>query len=126
MQDSVFFAVYKPPENRLLVFADDTQPRWMTCNTMLDYNTIAGGDKFGNFFVNRLAQSVTDMVDADPTGASILHEKGFLMGAPHKTEMLTHYNVSPSSGLRTSRSDSLLGRRYPHVDTKGLTSGWWS
>lgn len=94
MQDSVFFAVYKPPENRLLVFADDTQPRWMTCHTMLDYNTIAGGDKFGNFFVNRLAQSVTDMVDADPTGASILHEKGFLMGAPHKTEMLTHYNVS--------------------------------
>ena len=99
-QDSVFYAVYKPPENRLLIFADDTQPRWTTCVTMLDYDTVAVGDKFGNFFVNRLDSQVTDMVDADPTGASILHEKGFLMGAPHKTEMLTHFYVRESANSK--------------------------
>ena len=25
----------------------------------------------------------------------VLHEKPYLMGAPHKTTMLAHYNVSP-------------------------------
>ncbi|KAF8647171.1 hypothetical protein AX16_007001 [Volvariella volvacea WC 439] len=93
MQDSVFFAVYKAPENRLLVFADDTQPRWVTAATMVDYTTVAAGDRFGNVFVNRLDMKVSDQVDDDPTGAGILHEKGQLMGAPHKTKMLAHFHI---------------------------------
>ena len=93
MQESVAFAVYKAPENRLLVFADDGQPRWTTCATMVDYTTVAAGDRFGNLFVNRLDLKVSDQVDEDPTGAGILHEKGILMGAPHKTKMLTHFHV---------------------------------
>ncbi|KAI0339861.1 hypothetical protein BDW22DRAFT_549697 [Trametopsis cervina] len=93
MQESIFFAVYKPPENRLLVFADDSQPRWISSATMVDYNTVAAGDRFGNVFVNRLDAKISDQVDDDPTGAGILHEKGILAGAPHKTEMLAHYHV---------------------------------
>ncbi|KAJ6476021.1 CPSF A subunit region-domain-containing protein [Mycena vitilis] len=93
MQESVSFAVYKPPENRLLIFADDTQPRWTTAVAMVDYNTVAVGDRFGNVFVNRLDSKVSDQVDDDPTGAGILHEKGQLMGAPHKTKMLAHFHV---------------------------------
>lgn len=42
-QDSVTFAVYKAPENRLLAFADDTSPRWTTCTAMLDYDTVFVG-----------------------------------------------------------------------------------
>ena len=93
MQESIFFATYKPPENRLLVFADDTQPRWISSATMVDYNTVAAGDRFGNVFVNRLDSKVSDQVDDDPTGAGILHEKGLLAGAPQKTQMLAHYHV---------------------------------
>ena len=93
MQESVYYAVYKPPENRLLIFADDTQPRWITATTIVDYNTVAAGDRFGNIFVNRLSSKVSDSVDDDPTGAGILHEKSMLMGAPHKTEMLCHFHV---------------------------------
>ncbi|KAI0315698.1 CPSF A subunit region-domain-containing protein [Amylostereum chailletii] len=93
MQESVAFAVYKAPENRLLVFADDSQPRWTTCSTMVDYTTVAAADRFGNIFVNRLDLKVSDQVDDDPTGAGILHEKGLFMGAPHKTQMLTHFHV---------------------------------
>lgn len=93
MQESISYAVYKPPENRLLVFADDTQARWVTAATMVDYNTVAAGDRFGNVFVNRLDSKVSDSVDEDPTGAGILHEKGVLMGAPHKTQMLAHFHV---------------------------------
>lgn len=93
MQDSVSFAVYKPPENRLLIFADDSQPRWITAMAMVDYNTVAAGDRFGNVFVNRLDAKVSEQVDDDPTGAGILHEKGLLMGAPHKTKLLAHFHI---------------------------------
>lgn len=93
MQESVFYAVYKPPENKLLVFADDVQPRWVTATTMLDYNTVVGSDRFGNVFVNRLDAKISDQVDDDPTGAGILHEKGILFGAPHKTVMLAHFHI---------------------------------
>lgn len=93
MQESIHYAVYKAPENRLLIFADDTQPRWIVAATMVDYNTVAASDRFGNIFVNRLDAKVSDQVDDDPTGAGILHEKGILMGAPHKTKMLCHFHV---------------------------------
>ena len=93
MQESVHYAVYKAPENRLLVFADDSQPRWTTATAMLDYNTVVAADRFGNVFVNRLDPKVSDQVDDDPTGAGILHEKGVLMGAPHKTSLLAHFHV---------------------------------
>ncbi len=93
MQESIHFVVYKAPENRLLVFADDSQPRWTTAVAMVDYNTVAAADRFGNIFVNRLDSKVSDQVDDDPTGAGILHEKGVLMGAPHKTKMICHFHV---------------------------------
>ncbi|EGN99756.1 hypothetical protein SERLA73DRAFT_88390 [Serpula lacrymans var. lacrymans S7.3] len=93
MQESISFVAYKAPENRLLVFADDNQPRWITATTMVDYTTIAAGDRFGNIFVNRLDPKVSEQVDDDPTGAGILHEKGLLMGAPHKTKMLAHFHI---------------------------------
>lgn len=94
IQESIHYAVYKAPENRLIVFADDTAPRWTTASCMVDYQTVAAGDKFGNFFLNRLPKAVSDEVDDDPTGASIMHEKGYLMGAPHKTDLLAHYHVN--------------------------------
>lgn len=93
MQESVSFVAYKPPENRLLIFADDSQPRWISAATMVDYNTIAAGDRFGNVFVNRLDSKASEQVDEDPTGAGVLHEKPILMGAPHKTKMLAHFHI---------------------------------
>ena len=77
MQESVYFAVYKAPENRLLVFADDGQPRWITCSTTVDHTTVATCDRFGNIFVNRLDIKVSDQVDDDPTGAGILYERAY-------------------------------------------------
>ena len=93
MQESIIYAVYKSPENRLLLFADDSQSRWVTASVMVDYMTVAAGDKFGNIFVNRLDQKISDQIDEDPTGAGILHEKNILMGAPHKTKMISHFHV---------------------------------
>ena len=51
VQESFYFIKYRRSENQLIVFADDTNPRWLTCATMLDYSTMAGADKFGNVCV---------------------------------------------------------------------------
>ncbi|CAA7260734.1 unnamed protein product [Cyclocybe aegerita] len=93
MQESILFTTYKEPENRLLIFADDSQPRWITGMTMVDYNTVFASDRFGNIFVNRLDSNISDLIDTDPAGAGILHEKSTLNGAPYKTKMLAHFHV---------------------------------
>ncbi|RUS26747.1 CPSF A subunit region-domain-containing protein [Jimgerdemannia flammicorona] len=72
IQESVHYATYKHRDNRILVFADDTQPRWLTTSIMVDYDTVAGGDKFGNFFIDRLPSATSEEVDEDPTGNRIL------------------------------------------------------
>ena len=51
VQESVYMVRYKRAENQLIIFADDTQPRWITTSTVLDYSTVATADKFGNIAV---------------------------------------------------------------------------
>lgn len=51
VQESFHFVRYRHQENQLIIFADDTSARWLTCATMLDYNTMAGADKFGNISI---------------------------------------------------------------------------
>ena len=52
--DSVALVRYNSLTNMLETFASDTRPRWVTAACDLDYDTVAGGDKFGNLFVSRL------------------------------------------------------------------------
>ncbi|KAJ6482043.1 Cleavage/polyadenylation specificity factor, A subunit, partial [Mycena vitilis] len=92
MQQSLTFLAYNAPESRLVVIADDTQSRWTTCSTMVDYTTAVAGDRFGNIFVNRLDSSISDEVDQDST-LDIAREKSQLNGAPHKTQMVAHFHV---------------------------------
>lgn len=47
VQESVLFVRYKQYENQLVIFADDSSPRFCTAVCLLDYNTIAVADKFG-------------------------------------------------------------------------------
>jgi len=53
VQESVYMVRYKRQENQLIIFADDTHPRWITTATVLDFDTIATADKFGNIAVVR-------------------------------------------------------------------------
>ncbi|PWN37092.1 putative splicing factor 3B subunit 3 [Meira miltonrushii] len=93
VQESTFFVTYKPIENRLLIFADDTLPRWTTALAMLDYDTVCAGDKFGNIFVNRIDGEVSKSVDEDTTGLTVMHEKPYLQGAPHKLTLEAHFHL---------------------------------
>jgi CPSF A subunit-like protein len=88
----------KPPENRLLTFADDSQPRWVTAMTMLDYyNTIAAGDRFGNAFVNRLDPKVSEQVDDDPTGVSAISRSSLLIDVKLCSDNTLHITVIVAS-----------------------------
>ena len=53
IQESVHFLKYRPLENQLVIFADDTAPRWVTATCVLDYNTVAIADKFGSVAICR-------------------------------------------------------------------------
>lgn len=93
VQESVFFVKYKRNENQLIIFADDTHPRWITATTLLDYDTIATADKFGNIAILRLPHSVTDEVDEDPTGNKALWDRGLLSGASQKADNICTFHV---------------------------------
>lgn len=51
VQESLFVLRYRRHENQLIIFADDTNQRWVTNSCLLDYDTAALADKFGNVAV---------------------------------------------------------------------------
>lgn len=92
LSESFHFVKYKRYENQLFIFADDTSPRWVTAGCMLDYDTVAGGDKFGNIFICRLPKEVAEDVEDDPTAAHLQHVTS-TKGAPHKLSEITQFHV---------------------------------
>ena len=103
MQESIIFVSYKSLENRLVIFADDVMPKFVTRCAMLDYDTVAAADKFGNVYVLRIDADTSRSVDEDPTGMTIIHEKPVLMGAAHKATLIAHYLSATSSHRSAER-----------------------
>ena len=93
VQESIYFVRYKRSDNQLIVFADDSIPRWITATCVLDYDTIAGADKFGNMTLIRLPQGINDEVDDDPTGVKSLWDRGWLGGASQKADILCNFHI---------------------------------
>lgn len=93
IQESFHFLRYKRAENQLIIFTDDTNPRWLTASTMLDYSTMVGADKFGNVVVVRLPEDITDEVDEDPTGNKALWDRGVLNGASQKADVIANFHI---------------------------------
>ncbi|KDR20301.1 splicing factor 3B subunit 3 [Zootermopsis nevadensis] len=93
VQESLYMVRYKRQENQLIIFADDTHPRWITIATVLDFDTVATADKFGNIAVIRLTGNVTDDVDEDPTGNKALWDRGLLNGAAQKAGIVANFHV---------------------------------
>ena len=93
VQESVFFVRYKRADNQLIIFADDTIPRFVSTACILDYDTVAIADKFGSINVVRLPQDINDEVDEDPTGVKSLWDRGWLGGATQKVDTLSSFHV---------------------------------
>ncbi|KAK8194350.1 pre-mRNA-splicing factor rse1 [Zalaria obscura] len=104
LQESVCYVVYKHAENKLIPFADDTVARWTTAMTMLDYDSVAGGDKFGNVWIVRCPKAASDESDEPGAGNFLSHEKSYLGGTPHRLDLLVHNFVQdiPTSVQKTT------------------------
>jgi splicing factor 3B subunit 3 len=84
VEDGPHFVSYNHIDNVLQLIADETVPRWLTTSCMPDYDTVAGADKFGNFFVSRLPASIGKELAEDQTGNLVAMGRPFLNGAPHR------------------------------------------
>lgn len=101
--ESVTYVVYKPKANRLIPFADDVIQRWTTATAMVDYETAAGGDKFGNLWLLRCPEQASTEADEDGMNGFIVNERSYMGGAPYKLELRAHIYVNdvPTSIQRT-------------------------
>ena len=90
---SFHYCKYRRDENQLYIFADDSVPRWLTAAQHIDFDTMAGADKFGNIYFARLPQDISDEIEEDPTGGKIKWEQGKLNGAPNKVEEIVQFHV---------------------------------
>lgn len=93
IQESIFWVRYRKNENQLVVFADDSQSRWVTTQCPLDWNTVAVGDKFGNIVIQRLFKDASDDVQDDPSGQKAIWSRGHLNGASQKTDKIASFHV---------------------------------
>ena len=91
VQESISMVVYKFQENKLIPFVDDTISRWTTCTTMVDYESVAGGDKFGNLWLLRCPPKASEEADEEGSGAHLQHERQYLQGAPHRLSLMAHF-----------------------------------
>ncbi len=90
---SVTYIVHKDQvhPNRLIPFVDDTIARHTSASEMLDYDTTIGGDKFGNIWLVRCPQKVSESSDESPDGSDLLVDKSFLGGAANRLDLVAHY-----------------------------------
>lgn len=91
--ESFHFVKYKHQENLLVTFADDVSPRWLVSSIVLDYDTVAGGDKFGNFYVCRLPDDVSEDIEDDYSANRWMWERGVMGGAPQKAQEIVQFHV---------------------------------
>jgi splicing factor 3B subunit 3 len=104
VQQGVTYVVYKPASNKLIPFVDDTIARWTTCTTMVDYESVAGGDKFGNMFIVRCPEKASEEADEEQTGLHLINAREYLHGTPHRVSLMCHFYTQdiPTSITKTS------------------------
>ena len=93
MAEGFIYIKYHRLENSLTMFADEVHPRFLSAGCMLDHDTMCGGDKFGNIYVTRLQDGVSDDVIDNPTGNQLLWERGANSGAPNKLSCQVVFHV---------------------------------
>lgn len=91
MMQSMQFIRYDSTANRLVLVAKDRNPRPITCQELLDINTVAVGDKFGNVTILRLPRGA-DAGAIDVTGTRALWDSARDDATP-KLETLCTYHV---------------------------------
>jgi len=71
---------------------------------MVDYDTVAGGDKFGNIWIVRCPKQASDEADEPGAGNFLANERGYLGGTPNRLQLQVHNYVQdiPTSIQKTT------------------------
>eukprot|EP00934_Nitzschia_sp_Nitz4_P008386 Nitzschia sp. Nitz4//scaffold176_size46146//27565//31743//NITZ4_007194-RA/size46146-processed-gene-0.26-mRNA-1//1//CDS//3329539021//8376//frame0 len=88
---SLHIVRYEPTANRLVVVANDPSPRPIVCQELLDWNTVAVGDKFGNVCILRLPRGA-NTGSLDLSGQRALWDSA-REDSTAKLEVLCQYHV---------------------------------
>lgn len=101
--ESLTYVAFKPKANRMVPFVDDVVQRWTTTSTAIDYETSAGGDKFGNFWIVRCPPQASLEADEDGMNGYLVNERSYMGGAPYRFDLQAHFHVNdiPTSIQRT-------------------------
>lgn len=104
VQQGVTFVSYKPATNKLIPFVDDTIARWTTCTTMVDYESVAGGDKFGNMFIVRCPEKASEEADEEQSGLHLMNARDYLHGTSNRLDLMCHFYTQdiPTTMTKTS------------------------
>lgn len=102
VQQGVTMVVFKPESNALVPFVEDAIARWSTCTTMVDYDSVAGADKFGNLWIVRCPEKAS--LEADEPGDSVSRSHDYLHGSPNRLDLVAHIYMQdiPTSIHKTS------------------------
>jgi splicing factor 3B subunit 3 len=81
---------YDKANKSMEIIADTNTPRYVTAAAIVDFNTVACGDKFGNIAVMRLPPGVSEEIEKDPTAGKTMATGAYgdtiSEGAPHKLQ----------------------------------------
>ncbi|KAL1854344.1 pre-mRNA-splicing factor rse1 [Diaporthe australafricana] len=104
VQQGVTYVVYKPETNKLIPFVSDTVNRWVTSTTMVDYESVAGADKFGNVWILRCPEKASLEADEPGSEVHLTHARPYLHATPHRVDLMAHYYTQdlPTSITKTS------------------------
>jgi splicing factor 3B subunit 3 len=71
---------------------------------MADYDTVVGGDKFGNIWMLRCPAKVSEASDETMDGQHLVQDKSYLNGAANRVDLAMHYfaNDIPMAIQKTS------------------------
>jgi splicing factor 3B subunit 3 len=93
LRESFHIFKYRRTDNQLFVVSDDSAPRWMTCASVLDGVTMAGSDKFDNFFLARLPDECREDEGGDHTGLRLKADTAYLTGSTPKLDHVVQFHV---------------------------------
>lgn len=116
LSQSIYYIKFNQLNHSFGVFAEDKQIKFITSLCLIDNNTVACGDKFGNFFILRLSNNINDNINVrtgviassqstslTSVNTSLSKSLKTMEEAPYKFELINHYylNDIPMKIIRT-------------------------
>ncbi|SCV33543.1 related to splicing factor 3B subunit 3 (spliceosomal protein sap130) [Fusarium fujikuroi] len=102
LQQGVAMVELDDEHQKLIPFVDDTVARWTTCTGMIDYESVIGGDKFGNIWIVRCPDKTSQ--EAGERGNRLNNAQDHLQGAPNRFDSDAHFFTQdiPTSIIKAS------------------------